>query len=481
MSGIVLTLFFSSDLLSQAEKGGDLLRESWEDRELGYEEFTFGREPISFLEKDFKTFPHHGDELGESVCNRVSKNPTFSDIWLSPLGPEGGEPTALVMHPSDEQIIYASFYRGGDPVPIYKTTDGGANWEEISSINEFQVNCLAIDPNNPDTIYAGTHGYVYKSTDGGINWSSSQIKSLYLYIERLMVNKNNSNIICGGGEYHNSGNYYQQVFFKTTNGGANWDTTEFDCSSTGSYYFLDLTMDNSCDTLFFSYYHYNYPNPTYPHLYKSTNGGDTWLPSNYASSISSCYCIYSIAFDPNNSQTVYAATGKGLYRSTSGGTSWISAGLSGIATYKVIVDPQDVNRLWCGTYYQICRSTNGGSSWNYIGAQDSVGIYGTNFEHVLIGHSSSSLVYTGNRSGIFKSTNQGASWDTTNNGIYSAKIEHLASNPDALYIWVSGDACYRTTDGGVTFERRGCPSGCTDANDFVVNPRNPLVLWTAGG
>jgi photosystem II stability/assembly factor-like uncharacterized protein len=56
---------------------------------------------------------------------------------------------------------------------LYKSSDGGGHWSTIFSTNlaESGVYALAIDPQNPANLYAGTYHGIYNSVDGGVNWS----------------------------------------------------------------------------------------------------------------------------------------------------------------------------------------------------------------------------------------------------------------------------------------------------------------------
>jgi hypothetical protein len=98
----------------------------------------------------------------------------------------------LAINPTNSNIIYSAsremydhnqqiMYRGG----VYKSTDGGNNWIERSNgfgdIDNLNVRTLAINPQNPEIIYAGTFDNYYhdestgrgifKSTNGGVNWT----------------------------------------------------------------------------------------------------------------------------------------------------------------------------------------------------------------------------------------------------------------------------------------------------------------------
>ena len=75
--------------------------------------------------------------------------------------------SALAIDPANTSIIYVGTESGS----IYKSTDGGANWNPVNTGLQ-NIHALAIDPSNTSIIYAGTWGNgVYKSSNGGANWS----------------------------------------------------------------------------------------------------------------------------------------------------------------------------------------------------------------------------------------------------------------------------------------------------------------------
>ncbi len=90
------------------------------------------------------------------------------NVWTS-NGPEGGIINALAVDPQTPDIIYAG--TGGG---VFKSTDGGASWSAINNgLTNTYVNALALDPQTPTIIYAGTGGgSVFKTTDGGVSWSA---------------------------------------------------------------------------------------------------------------------------------------------------------------------------------------------------------------------------------------------------------------------------------------------------------------------
>ena len=123
--------------------------------------------------------------------NKSSKDKDLSWTSLGPTGvfstgaPQwgivGGRTKSIAIHPNDPLTLYIGTAQGG----IWKTTDGGENWQDIGyGLESLAFGAIAIDPDNPETIYAGSgevcyfFGYIgfdgkgiYKSTDGGNSWT----------------------------------------------------------------------------------------------------------------------------------------------------------------------------------------------------------------------------------------------------------------------------------------------------------------------
>jgi photosystem II stability/assembly factor-like uncharacterized protein len=87
----------------------------------------------------------------------------------------GGSPafpaTAIAVHPSDPNTIYAFFVQGGPRLAV--THDGGENWTAVGKgipADAF-VSVITIDPGSPTTIYASAAATIYKSVDRAGNWT----------------------------------------------------------------------------------------------------------------------------------------------------------------------------------------------------------------------------------------------------------------------------------------------------------------------
>jgi photosystem II stability/assembly factor-like uncharacterized protein len=111
--------------------------------------------------------------------NQVFKSTDRGQTWtLLPFPQVGGSLNCMTIHPEDADIVYASvFSYGGLQGGVYKTTNGGVNWEEKNNglTNEdWDINTININSQNPDELYIGTGSaetdFLFKTTNGGDNW-----------------------------------------------------------------------------------------------------------------------------------------------------------------------------------------------------------------------------------------------------------------------------------------------------------------------
>ena len=99
-------------------------------------------------------------------------------LWQSPDGgetwqrmrqpfPLESRVRALALHPTEAHTLFAGADSG-----VYRSGDNGASWERVSGPEaNLNIWSLAIDPSNPETIFAGTSpSAVYRSQDGGQHW-----------------------------------------------------------------------------------------------------------------------------------------------------------------------------------------------------------------------------------------------------------------------------------------------------------------------
>ncbi len=185
--------------------------------------------------------------------NGVYKSEDGGNTWKNMGLKESRQIGKIIVHPENSNIVYVaaegSVWGPGGDRGLYKTVDGGKTWEKVLEISENTgVNDMAMDPRNPDVIYAtseqrrrrsftkiggGPESAVYKTTDGGKTWNkimkglpSSDIGGMGIAISP--ANPEYIYLIVEAAD--NKGG-----FFRSTNRGASWQKMS-DHSASGQYY-----------------------------------------------------------------------------------------------------------------------------------------------------------------------------------------------------------------------------------------------------
>jgi hypothetical protein len=314
--------------------------------------------------------------------------------WTS-LGPEGGNISSLAIDPQHPSTLYAGIDAiAGTGAQVFKSTDGGGSWNATSSGlpttpppgpgSWRSVSALAVDPRNPSTVYAGivsasTYAVidapsVFKSTDGGASWSAAGSGLPPAAVRGLAIDPQNpSTVYAGIGFAWRT----DATVFKSTDGGASWNPANsgLPTSSYWGYWTYSSAASLAVDP--------QNPSIVYAGLYggglfKSTDSGTSWFAAN-----TGLTAVSIVAVDSQNPSTVYAGTANycgcendpnpaGVWKSTDGGTNW-SAVNSGLPVFpsglypninSLVIDPLNPSIVYAGLYGRgVFKSTDSGTSW----------------------------------------------------------------------------------------------------------------------
>jgi len=199
--------------------------------------------------------------------------------------------------------------------------------------------------------------------------------------------------------------------WKSTNGGTNWTTVTDNFPVTG---FSDLAFDPTNTNILYAATGDGDAGDTYCNgVYKSTDGGTTWNITGLTFAVSSGVRIRHMVVNPSNPLIVIAVASNGVWRTTNGGTTWTQY-LSGTGLFDVEFMPGNPNTVYCtGTTFRL--STDGGITWTQISAgipttgsnrmAIAVSPNNANYVWVVAGSSANSGML-----GIYKSTNSGTSF-----------------------------------------------------------------------
>lgn len=193
---------------------------------------------------------------GDGIYRSLDDGKTWKNMGLK----SSEHISRILVHPSNSNIVYVAAYgplwaEGGER-GIYKTEDGGSNWERILDVSEHTGFAdLWMDPRDPNTLYATSHqrrrhvwtylsggpeSSIYKSTDGGKNWRkiNQGLPKSDLGRIALAVAPSNPDVIYAmveGFDKDHGG------VFKSENRGENWEK-QSDYFTSGNYY-VELVPD----------------------------------------------------------------------------------------------------------------------------------------------------------------------------------------------------------------------------------------------
>ena len=369
--------------------------------------------------------PHGGaiysivhDNSGNIYVNTVwgagpFKSTDDGETWFSikaDLTPYNGEFHPMNINSSGDLFI------GGAHSTAYlcRSTDGGTSWEPLNNLNTNQGSVLCISFDSYNNVYVGTGTGIYKSTDNGDNWSQygmngSQTESIAF---------NDSGHVFAGTSY---------AVYRSKDDGANWTqlptgggTRTVGVAPTG--YVFAGCQENAG-------------------ILRSTDNGDSWSYV-YPQTVSIRFAS-TVFFDGN---VIYFPTwGKGVLKSMDSGDTWteFNDGIGYNYIRAITISPTGL--LVAGGGYGIYKTDYTGTSWHSIGLPIS------SVRKIAINSNDDIFATVW---GINRSTDEGQSWETINNGIDNYDIRAITvSNNGDIYIgaipqnW-SVNNLYRSTDNG---------------------------------
>lgn len=266
-------------------------------------------------------------------------------LHIRNVGPSrGGRVVAVAGDPKDQATFYFGAVCGG----VFKTTDAGLTWVNISDgfLKTSSVGSMVVAPSDPNVIYLGmgestirtdvSYGDgVYKSTDGGKTWSHCGLTDTR-HIGKIDVHPKNPDIVYVAALGHAFGDNEERGFFKSTDGGKTWRKTLYKSNKAGA---VDLTFDPRNPEVIYTSVYQVYRNGyelvsggSDSGLWRSKDGGETWedisknqgLPN--AKKADNLIGKIGVAASPVKAGRVYAIVESqekpGLYRSDDFGDTW---------------------------------------------------------------------------------------------------------------------------------------------------------------
>ena len=322
-----------------------------------------------------------------------TQTPSESDLLKAfqyrSIGPyRGGRCAAVTGVPSQPFVYYYGSTGGG----VWKTTDGGINWESVSDGSVFgtgSVGAIAVADSDPNVIYVGmgespirgnvSHGDgVYKSTDAGKTWKRVGLEDTR-QIPRIRINPKNPDIVYVAALGHVWGPNDQRGVFRSKDGGKTWEKVFSRGNKAGA---IDLILDPSNPNVIYAGFWEVYRKPWTLEsggpgggIFKSVDGGDTWteltrnpgMPRGTVGKVG-------ITVSPANPDRVWAiveAEDGGVFRSDNAGRTWTRVNderrLRQRAWYytRIYADTKNADMVYI-LNVQFFRSNDGGRTYTTL-------------------------------------------------------------------------------------------------------------------
>lgn len=383
---------------------------------------------------------------------------------------------ALVLDPDDPNVLYAGTWNG----KVHLSVDAGQSWQEFSrSPSPLEVRTLAVDTHNPMRLYAGSLIGLFATNNRGLDWQMVFTGA----IQCMALDPANPSTLYVG----TAGN----GVYKSADSGASWFSvsTVFLPGRTDTLTdVVSLAIPPRADRTVYAV--------SGGRVYKTENGGVFWT---YADSYRDDVVARCVAVDPRNAQVVYVGLQDGLVKSEDGRLSWFrsEAGLrregERIEVHTLVVDPLDSNVLYAlatvteeaigpGTsgpsHGQLFVSTDAGRTW-----QPRPSVPAANDAVILAlkadpkdGRTFYASVAGG---GVYKTTDGGEQWYHVGEPLPAAWVTTLEVNPvdtQVVYIGIWEGFVFQSRDGGTTW----APSGVvTEAqiSALAVDPEQPDRIY----
>ncbi len=327
------------------------------------------------------------------------------------------------------------FGGGSNLLGSIKTIDGGSTWLPVNKIENDAKNSLAgvsvtemmFSPTTRNTIFLSTiAGGIWKSEDSGSNWKLVLSK---VTVYDFFINPQNADEIYAAGIFNDHGKIVH-----TYDGGKTWEE-----------------------------------------LYNEASAGNA---------------VNTITANPNNTSEIYAALNSGvMIKSTDAGRNWFV-----LQQYKEQLLKMRYNNLNNSLYallrnQGVLKSTDGGRSWNVLttaltetsnfSVESFISAGAGKFIKLALDDQAAGVMYITSENGIYKSVNDGASWEHLSIPIKRTEVNPraIASTKSGMLAYTSiGSTIFKTLDGGKSWQTQSIPSTAI-VNKILIDPVLPQITY----
>ncbi|WP_313783781.1 VPS10 domain-containing protein [Flagellimonas profundi] len=394
-----------------------------------------------------------------------------------------------------------TYYMGSTGGGIWKTTDDGITWKNVSDgfLKTGTVGDIAVSETNPNIVVAGMGEHaargvmtsmgdgVYKSTDAGKTWKHIGLDHTR-HISDVIIHPTNPDIIFVAAQGAQYGPSKDRGIYRSTNGGETWEKVLYVNDITGA---SSLSMDMNNPLILYAalWQHERTPwtitsGGTSSGFYKSTDGGTTWnkmekgLPKEFGKS--------GISVSRANSDVVYAvleAEGEqgGVYKSVDAGKTWKQTNKNRINIARswyymeIFADTQDENIVYV-LNAPVTKSIDGGKTFTPVSTP-----HGDNHD-LWIHPENNQIMVNSNDGGANVSNNGGMSWSSQQYQPTAQFYRVITDNLVPYHVYggqqdnSSVAIASRTRDRGIDWKDWYAVAGCESAY-LAFDPDNPEFVY----
>jgi len=429
----------------------------------------------------------------------IFKSTNGGEYWQFQHQSEVDYTYSMAVHPTNPSILYSGYSRKPfqDWAMVRQTTDGGNSWRTALIVPDAAaVTSVVIDPNAPDTVYAGStgeSGSVWVSRDAGNSWSNVNEHFNFTNIHVMAIDPCNPDVayagVWGGGT------------FVTSDAGQSWSRLRNDPTISASAILVD---PNDSDVIYLG-------DRTLPRIYRTIDGGATW--STFFDAGPGYYRVLTVALAPSDPDILYASVFKnggpmaGDAFRIEGGEGVVVTGTLPRLPVALAVDPSDEDRAYAVLHaYGVYVTGDGGQSWNTISElgsglpqepqvgfgglvvdptdPDVLYLFGGCDVDIDFSHSGADPAVMNT---VYRSTDAGTTWDNLNDGtlgVASGSIKGLTISPvDPTVLYVGAlNGIFRSSDGGASWHDEGAGLGYTHTAGVALSSDGMyLYAPTLGG
>jgi photosystem II stability/assembly factor-like uncharacterized protein len=416
--------------------------------------------------------------------------------WRS-IGPfRGGRSAAATGVPGKPNLFYFGSTGGG----VWRTTDGGRSWENISDgFFGGSVGAVEVSQSDPNVIYVGggevtvrgnvSYGYgIWKSEDAGKSWKSMGLKNSR-HIPRIRIHPKNPDLVYAAvlGDLFKSSE--ERGIYRSKDGGKTWEKVLYVNAEVGA---VDLTLDpNNPRILYASTWRVRRTPYSLSSggdgsaLWKSTDSGDNWTNLSRNEGLpKDTIGIIGVTVSPVNSDRVWAIieskTG-GVFRSDDGGNKWQKVNedrsLRQRAWYysRIYADPKDIDMVYV-VNVSYHKSKDGGRTFSSFDAA-----HGDHHD-MWIAPEDPKRIVMADDGGACISYDGGETWSTYHNQPTAQFYRVTTDNhfPYRIYVAQQDNSTlrisHRTGGGSIGEDHWENTAGCECAH-IAVDPTNNDVVY----